>query len=422
MTHQRRWSLLAACAAVICVLATSGTAAQDRTAARVSGWRSDADVFVRELGRQHYLLRNGPLPDSIREMSEQFKRNVAGWSDERALAELMRIAAMAGDGHTYVLPFGAARVSTRMLPIRLYQFSDGLYVIDAAAGWEPLIGTEVRSISGVSAIDVMHRIRPYVARDNDAGIVWAGPVLLRFAGYLEAVANRRITDTVSVQIRTRGRDTMVVLMPVPVPPMRGVPKLIASRMKGAPPVPLYLRNVGTNFWMQALDDSVLYVQFNQVMNGPTETLRQFAERLDSALVRSRPRELIIDVRHNNGGNAELLHPLIAVLRRFTSASGKLVVISGRNTFSAAQIFLARAEHEARATIAGEPSSSKPNFVGEENAVILPWSGAYTSISNRYHETIRGDRRQWIEPRPRIELRSADYFANRDPVLERLLRR
>jgi hypothetical protein len=83
--------------------------------------------------------------------------------------------------------------------------------------------------------------------------------------------------------------------------------------------------------------------------------------------------------------------------------------------------MARAEHEAHARIVGEPSSSKPNFVGEENEVILPWSGAYTSISNLYHETVPGDRRQWIEPNPRIALRSADYFANRDPVLERLLR-
>jgi hypothetical protein len=44
----------------------------------------------------------------------------------------------------------------------------------------------------------------------------------------------------------------------------------------------------------------------------------------------------------------------------------------------------------------------------------------TSISNRYHETIPGDHRAWIEPRPRIELGSTDYFANRDPVVEWIL--
>lgn len=51
---------------------------------------------------------------------------------------------------------------------------------------------------------------------------------------------------------------------------------------------------------------------------------------------------------------------------------------------------------------------------------LPWSGAIASISNRYHEGIPGDTRQWIETEIKIELSSKDYFANRDPILDRLL--
>ena len=60
------------------------------------------------------------------------------------------------------------------------------------------------------------------------------------------------------------------------------------------------------------------------------------------------------------------------------------------------------------------------FVGEENPVQLPYSGAIASVSNRYHESIAGDTRPWIEPHPKIFLSSTDYFANRDPVLEAIL--
>ena len=52
--------------------------------------------------------------------------------------------------------------------------------------------------------------------------------------------------------------------------------------------------------------------------------------------------------------------------------------------------------------------------------MLPWSGALTSISNRYHETIPGDQRQWIEPSPLLVLSSVDYFANADPLLDAVL--
>jgi hypothetical protein len=80
------------------------------------------------------------------------------------------------------------------------------------------------------------------------------------------------------------------------------------------------------------------------------------------------------------------------------------------------------DHETKAVFGGEPSASKPNFVGEDNARELPWSRLLASISNRYHESIPGDTREWIEPDIKVELASRDYFANRDPVLEAVLAR
>jgi hypothetical protein len=131
----------------------------------------------------------------------------------------------------------------------------------------------------------------------------------------------------------------------------------------------------------------------------------------------------VDVRHNNGGHAELADPLVAVFRELRRQRPGLpvFVLTGRNTFSAAQIFITRMDREAAPIFAGEPSSSKPNFVGEENVIRLPWSGALCSISNRHHEPAPGDRRAWIAPRIAMELRAADYFANRDPLLEAVRR-
>lgn len=153
-------------------------------------------------------------------------------------------------------------------------------------------------------------------------------------------------------------------------------------------------------------------------------MAEFAARLGKALEEQQPARLVIDVRHNNGGNADRLGPLMEVLRGFEPArpATELVVLMGRNTFSAAQIFLARTDFETSALFAGESSSSRPNFVGEENEVVLPWSGARGSISNRYHETIPGDTREFIAPDIALELSSVDYFANRDPLLERVLAR
>src|SRR4051812_48237356 len=78
---------------------------------RVAGWRSDIDVYLGELQRQHYVLKARPLPDSLGRAAERLRVLVPSIGDEQMLVELQRLAAFAGDGHTYVLPFGANRVT-----------------------------------------------------------------------------------------------------------------------------------------------------------------------------------------------------------------------------------------------------------------------------------------------------------------------
>ncbi len=94
---------------------------------------------------------------------------------------------------------------------------------------------------------------------------------------------------------------------------------------------------------------------------------------------------------------------------------------GRNTFSAAQNFINRVERWTDATFVGEPSSSSPNFVGEENGIVLPFSRARGSLSNLYwQDSDPWDERPWITPDISVELTAEDYFGGIDPVLERVL--
>ena len=106
-----------------------------------------------------------------------------------------------------------------------------------------------------------------------------------------------------------------------------------------------------------------------------------------------------------------------------SPEHRIYVLMGRNTFSACQNFTNRVERWTDATFVGEPSSSSPNFVGEENSIVLPFSRVGGSISNRYwQDSDPFDLRRWIEPDVRIELTAAEYFEGVDPVLEHVLGR
>ena len=229
----------------------------------------------------------------------------------------------------------------------------------------------------------------------------------------QSMAGKTMGDSIPVTLRDReGQIHNLEFATVPPPKMQGVPKLMPSRLPGAPPVPIWLQHVERNFWMNSLSDGSLCSQSGTGAEGTAQS----GTELGAELMKNRPSRIILDVRHNNGGNSYLYPPIIDALIAWESVvpAGKLYVLTGRNTFSAAQNFIAQLDRRTRAIFVGEPSSSKPNFVGEENDLLLPWSGAIASISNRYNENIPGDKRKWIEPDIRIELSSKDYFHNRDP--------
>ncbi|MDA2914531.1 S41 family peptidase, partial [Acidobacteriia bacterium AH_259_A11_L15] len=189
-------------------------------------------------------------------------------------------------------------------------------------------------------------------------------------------------------------------------------------------VPIYLSQVDTNYWLKPLPDhSALYFQFNQVRDAEGEKITEFAQRLWARLASRNIDNVIVDVRHNNGGNNSLVRPLVRVLVAFEMASPehRIFVITGRNTFSAAQNFINHVERWTNAVFVGEPSSSRPNSIGEETNLRLPYSRILGSISTRFwQDSDPGDERAWISPDIPVVLSAGDYFSNRDPALEAIL--
>ena len=400
-----------------------GNAQSLSDSARVAGWRSDITYYLGQMKQRHYVYRDRPLPPALVEAASRLAQNVSTYSDERMLAEFEQLASFGGDGHTYILPFAARRVAAHMLPLRMFQFSDGLYVIYAFEGYEKWIGAQVLRVGNTPTDVVINRMRPTLSADNRFTYLWVAPALLSFRGFLEKFADGIDSGDVALTLRPHDGTTLRVRIPTVIaPPMRGIPKLPTSKLAGAPAAPLYLSNVGENFWLKDLPSGVLYFQFNQVMNSPRESLASFAQRFASHIRESSPPAIIVDVRHNNGGNLMLLPPLMAAFQEYESTNprGQIYVLMGRNTFSAAQFFLGLMDSQTKALFAGEPSSSKPNFVGEESELVLPWSGGIGSISDKYHETIPGDHREWIQPDISYVLPSTEYFRNRDPLLQMVL--
>jgi hypothetical protein len=402
---------------MMCVLAIP----QD-TANRAAGWRSDLQVLLREARRVHA----GPTKPAHRPGFQQavtaLSRRVPGVTDERLVAEVQRVMAMLGDGHSLVYMMSTPRVSLTMLPVDLYWFAEGVYVIGGVGEGATLIGNRVVRIGGRPVEDLLREIEPYVSRDNAMAVRVFGPVYLTYPTFLGALGVRSADGVEFMLSDSRGRARTVTLR---AGPARRHPRKLNPPARASVPPPMYMENFRAPFWMRRLPEhQAVYFQFNQVMDGDRETLAQFARRLADTLSTPATRNVIVDVRLNNGGNNGLLRPLIETLVGFERAreGNRIFVLTSRGTFSAAQNFITRLERAAHPVFAGERSMSSPNFTGEDNEVVLPYSGLRLSISNNYwQDSDPKDNRPWIEPRIPVSFSAAAYFANEDPVLPVVLR-
>jgi C-terminal processing protease CtpA/Prc len=101
--------------------------------------------------------------------------------------------------------------------------------------------------------------------------------------------------------------------------------------------------------------------------------------------------------------------------------GKIFVLIGRETFSAAQNLLTDITKYTNPIIVGEPSGSKPNHIVEAGWFKLPYSGLMGLVSTQFHQTSKAeDHRKWIAPHIPVSLSSTDYFNGNDKAFNAIM--
>jgi hypothetical protein len=393
------------------VPAASGEVSRD------DGWRSDLAVLVAEAKR----LSTGPVrvatTPAFDSAAAVLSARIPELTNEGIYAELQRLVTLLRQGHSVLYPVSTPRLTLEMLPVDLYLFRDGLFIVGGVGPGQELIGSRVEAIAGIAPREALQRIAPFVTRDNPMGVVWNGPYFLLYPALLRAAGIATDLNQVHLTLRDAAGTSREVSLRAGE--FRPPGKLTAPPLNRASR-PLWLRHPDRNYWIQALPRSgAVYAQYNQVIDDESWTIAQFADSLLKVARRPGVERLIIDVRRNNGGSSQLNIPLNRAIVAIESLGGprQVYILMGRNTISAAQNFLNDVDQVARAIFVGEPSSSRPNFVGEDTQVMLPYSGIMGSLASRYFQDSDPlDDRVWIAPDIPITLSSQDYFAGRDPVL------
>jgi tetratricopeptide (TPR) repeat protein len=403
---------------------------------RDEGWRADLSLFAREVKRLAYApFATVPEPDFDAAVA-QLARDVPGLSDFEILAGLLRLLRPLGDGHAFALP--DQEKPGVGLPVKFFLFPEGLFVTAATEAYRETLGAQVLRVDGRPADEVLAAVEPLISRDNDQQVRWIGPELLRWTPLLHALGLAGEPDQVTLSLRFPDDTTGTVpVKAIPAGPNEYPsvdPPPLPTRPRPAgwislpdtvdAPLPLYLRNSDLPYWFEYLPDAgAVYFQFNGVGDQPRESLADFSARLFSFIGNHHVTKLIIDLRWNGGGNTYLVQPLLHRLIGCTKINqpGCLYVIIGRGTFSAAQNTATAIERETNAIFVGEPTGSRPNFIGETIPFTLPYSKTLVNVADLYWQTSWPmDHRPWIAPELYAPPTFASFRQNTDPALDAIL--
>ena len=392
--------------AVLFLLVT-GCAGEEKPAAPSPAER-DVRLLAGQLQAQHPDLFHDLDRERFSSAVEDLADDASGMSRDELVVGLMRLAAMPGerDGHTAIYPFDMHTRPLHVFPLRLYHLDGGLYAL-AAVGAEEVVGKRLVSIAGRPVDEVVELVRPLVPHDNESSLRWLLPEYVTTAEVLRGLG---VAGDGPVEYAFEGG----VEAEFDAEPAESVAASVGSAL--APPPtngdPVWLRSLEDSQWLTTLEgERVVYLGYRITTDATDDVAARLAELASPASVR----RVIVDVRLNHGGNNQTYGALLGVLAS-PAISEKLVLLTGRQTFSAAGNFVADVARETKARIVGELAGGAPSQWGDSTPVELTHAGLTAHVATIYQDYGPAD----VEPDVHVEPTAADLLAGRDPVLARAL--
>lgn len=396
----------------------------DMISGREAGWKTDLKFMKQRMEETHFdIFRN----ISREEWDKQFKElenKITSLDDPRVFTEMLKITSKVGDGHTTIYTAGDGKFKMHYLPLQFFIFEDGLYIIQASPEYKELAGKKIVKIGNTATENLLTKIRPVASLDNELALKWSGMFILTENDVLyglgitpkntEAVLTLEGGKEVTVASKTESEN------PIHSPGARN----IWEKGWKTDPAPLYLKNRGELYWFEYIpEQNMVYMQLNGIGNMHGENLSDFSNRVFKFIDSVKADYFVLDIRFNGGGNNTLNKPLVQEIIKSgkINTKGRFFTIIGRNTFSAAQCLANSLETETNVIFAGEPTGSKPNFIGESSMIRLPYSSAMVSCSSRYWQSyFSDDNRKWIAPQISVKYYSSDYLEGKDPALDAII--
>jgi hypothetical protein len=420
-----------------------------KAATRLEAQRQDIDYFRKLMALDRSY--SGASRQAATQLLDRLDGMHSALPRNQLRAALMRATALADNGHTSLYSAQHPNGRSRLLPVRVTQFADGIYVMRAPKEQGDILGARLIAVAGTPVEAALHKVEQYrggtLANRRDYAVVaLTATDILNGIGILPSP--ERATWTLRTKAGEIVQRSFTAYQPAydegapelsrwlsPEPAKRSEHGWLAAR-PDSPQIPLTFQEGDQLFRRAWIGKSCIL--FLQLRANQGDRIGAFLDASEVEMKARPPCAIIFDNRFNGGGDYTNTAGFAGRLLSRLRPGGHIYMLTGVETFSAGittTVFVKQATAPAQFTLLGEPVGDRMIFWSEGGSGCLPIAPFCFHYATGMHDYLHGGTEwnncYWINriypartssltPDETIPMTFADWKAGRDPVFDRAL--
>lgn len=401
----------------------------------LAAWESDLKFIQSTLPSKHpKLFFKVKRPEYVANL-EKLRTELPKLTDYQAFWQLQKIVVAMGDDHTGATWKGDT-ASIEFFPVAIGIFRNEIYFLAVPEANKQALGAKLVAVGDVPVSKAISRLGVYISVASRTTVktrltnVFNKVDLWRLAGLAEPDGSLKITCETATHepyVFSLQSETSVEFERH----REGLAKFVPKSCPTANRPSMF-------YFTKKLDDGItLYVQYNKcwgremgVEPGKNPSTlegmpshEEFFDGLRSELKTGKIKKLILDVRWNSGGSNGPGYRLAREIAqdRTLNQKGRLFVLVGRRTFSAALNVANEFRNRTKAVLIGEPTSGTSVHFGAVQYFTLPQTKILVQYSTKYIDSGGDDDSGGsLVPDIVIEPTFEDFANGIDPVADAAL--
>lgn len=387
-------------------------------------WKSDIEFLKSELASKHINFFSVKTKSEFESGIDKISFQQNELTNFEVAVKLQQLVASFGDSHTSI-NIGSLIDKSKILPLHLYWFSDGLYILHTTPANREILGKRITKINSIPIETVVDSLSTLLTIDNQSIVKSSIPRLLPLVQLLEYYRFAK-DNSITLELKDSGGNiSSYSIQPAQMDRQNRVmfkPDSLAFcwQNENALFIDKYFPNSNTYYlqynrcWSKELE-----VKYKGGKNADRlPSFSDFENRVIQTIENDSIAKIIFDMRFNPGGDSPQGTELIERLSKIKKINqkGRLFVVIGRVTFSSAILNAMDFKEKTKAIFVGEQTSGSPNHFGQVETCTLPNSKLTVSYSTKFFNRT-DDNSKTISPDYAIDVSFKDFKSGKDPVFE-----